>query len=352
MVRQQSQNKKKGRPAAEQMLQNLEKDPVRPIYLLFGEERYLVRKACSILKKRILPTKDLYELLYHPIYASEAKADELAHIAQSIPFFENTQLILVWEAEKLKEPIKKELLLYAENPAPFTCIVFIAGELFPKGDFFAFLKKKHANACFGFLRLNRPQRLKWLQKMAEEKGLSPRLHGNLLNDLLASGQTNLETLEIQLEILALYVQDQENKEITEPLPFGPAEISFKQGYLLTDALMRGNMQEVLALLTRFVEFGVAPLLILSRISQEIRSIWTLKEGLELKSDIDSLMKTCRIPVFKKGFYLSQSRRISWKSLHKMFLCLSETDRSLKSSRLDPLWHLEALCGQIDRLVKE
>ncbi len=351
MVQQQSKHKK-GRLSAEQMLQGLGKDPVRPIYLLFGEERYLVRKALSILKKRALPEKDLYELLYHPVYASETKAEDIVQLARSTPFFGNSQLILVWDAEKLKESIKKALLQYVEDPAPFTCMVFIAGDIFPKGELFAFLKKKHANACLGFSQLKRPQRLKWLQKIAEEKGLSPRSHGNLLKELLSAGQTNLETLEIQLEILALYIQDQEKQEITDPLPFGPPEISFKQGYLLTDALMQGNMQEVLTLLNRFVEFGVAPLLILSRISQEIRSIWTIKEGMELGTDVDSLMRASRIPVFKKGFYLSQSRRISWKSLHRMFLCLRETDRSLKSSRLDPQWHLEALCGQIDRLVKE
>ena len=113
-----------------------------------------------------------------------------------------------------------------------------------------------------------------------------------------------------MEILSLYLQEDKQKAVADPLPYGPAEISFKQGYLLTDALLQKNIPEVLNKINQFMSFGVSPLVILARISNEIRGIWILKEGLEQGEEVDALLKAGRIPPFKKGTYLSLSRRIS------------------------------------------
>ena len=68
-----------------------------------------MRKAVGVLKERILSTPDSREMLYYPLYAYETSAEELINIAETIPFFQNTQLVLVWEAEKLKESARISL---------------------------------------------------------------------------------------------------------------------------------------------------------------------------------------------------------------------------------------------------
>ena len=65
---------------------------------------------------------------------------------------------------------------------------------------------------------------------------------------------------------------------------------------------------------------------------------------------DSFLRSIRIQPFKKEMYAAAAGRLSWDVLGKMFLSLGRTDRLLKSSRLDPLIHLEQLCDRVVRLI--
>ena len=336
--------------SAERKLQGLIKKDLSPFYVFFGKERYFVREAVARLKERILPSPDLNELLYDSFYGPEANGADLADLGRTMPFFEHTRLILVWDADKLKETDQKEIRRYGEDPAPFTCMVFVAGEDFPKGTLFAFLKDRYPGACLGFPGLKRAQCLRWLEKRAKEKGLGPRVSPDIIEGLLAGGQVNLEALENQLEILALYVQGLEDRRITDALPFAFPEISLNQFYRLTDPLLRGELPNVLDILNRFVGQGVPPLLLLSRIAWEIRRLWQLKDEMERGPVTDSFFKSIRVQPFKKAEYASLARRLPWGTLGKIFFALGETDRLLKSSRLDPQVHLEGLCERIVRLA--
>jgi len=326
------------------------KGDLYPFYVLFGKEGYFVRQAVARLKERILPSQDLHELLYDSFYGPEVNGADLADLCRTMPFFERSRLVLVWDADKLKETDQKEIRRYAEDPAPFTCMVLVAGEGFPKGELFAFLKDRHAGACLEFPGLKRAQCLSWLEKRAREKGLGAQVSPAIIEGLLSGGQVSLEALENQLEILAVYVQGLEDRRIKESLPFAFPEISLDQAYRLTDPLLRGQLPNVLDILNRFLGQGVSPLILLSRIAWEIRRLWQIKEEMERGAITDSFLRSIRVQPFKKAEYTSVARRLSWGSLGRIFLALGETDRLLKSSRLDPQLHLEGLCERIARVV--
>ncbi len=81
----------------------LTKAELSPFYVLFGKERYFIREAVARLKERVVPSPDLRELLLHSVVASEVSGAELADLGRSEPFFSGTQLILVRDADKLRE---------------------------------------------------------------------------------------------------------------------------------------------------------------------------------------------------------------------------------------------------------
>ena len=328
----------------------LAKEELSPIYVLFGKERYFVREAVARLKERVVPSPDLRELLLHSVVASEVSGAELADLGRSEPFFDGTQLILVRDGDKLRERDQKELQTYAEDPAPFTHMVFLAGEEFPKGALFTFLKKRYPGACQGFQSLKRGACTEWVRKMAKEKGLERHLTPEILEGLVETGQASLGSLERQLATLALYVQDLEQNRIEDSLPFAMPEIALQQSYRFTDPLLKGDLADALQVLDRLVGQGIAPLVLLSRIAWEIRKIWQFKDEMERGQVSDSFLRSVRIQPFKKAMYASAARQLSWNALGKVFFSLGETDRLLKSSRLAPQIHLEELCERIARLV--
>ena len=328
----------------------LTKAKLSPIYVLFGKERYFIGEAVARIKERVVSSPDRQDLLFHSVVASEVSGAELAELGRTAPFFDDSQLILVRDADKLKERDQKELQTYAEDPAPFTHMVFLAGDEFPKGALFTFLKKRYAGACQGFESLKRGACMEWVRKMAKEKDLERHLTPEILEGLVETGQASLGSLERQLATLALYVQDLEQNRIEDSLPFAMPEIALQQSYRFTDPLLKGDLGGALQVLDRLVGQGIAPLALLSRIAWEIRKIWQLKDEMERGQVSDSFLRSLRIQLFKKAMYASAARQLSWNALGKVFFSLGETDRLLKSSRLAPQIHLEELCERIARLV--
>ena len=328
----------------------LKRGDLSPFYVLFGKERYFVREAVARLKERILPSRDRHDLLFHSLVASEMSGTDLADLGRSMPFFDETQMILVRDADKLKERDQKDLLAYAEDPAPFTHMVFLAGEEFPRGALFSFLKGKYPGACYGFPGLKRAACVAWVRKMAKEKGVDPYLSPEILEGLVETGLASLGSVERQLAVLALNARDLEREGMGGSLPFGMPEIALQQSYLFTDPLLGGDLEAALLALNRFVDQGIPPLVLLGRVAWEIRKIWQFKDERARGPVSEAFLRSNRIQPFKKAMYASAAGRLSWGELGEMFCSLGEADRLLKSSRLDPRTHLEALCERIARLV--
>ena len=332
----------------EKKLERLARDEPLPFYVLFGKERYFIRKALSTLKQRLLPRGEAQEWLQQSVYGPEVNGAGLADLARSVPIFEERQLVVVWDADKLREKEQEAIRGYAEDPAPFTCMVFIGGAEAPKGKLFSFVKERCPGGFLEFAVVKRAECLRWMNRIAEEKGLGRWARPDLLEALLAGGQESLENLENRIEILALYTRDLEGGRIADPLPFGCPDISLEQAYRLTDPLLQGELPSVLEILNRFIGQGVSPLMLLARITGELRKLWQIKEEMERGPVTDAYLKSIHVQPFKKTMYASLARRLSWKSLGRLFFASGETDRLLKSSRLDPRFHLEALCEGIAR----
>lgn len=330
--------------------ESLRKGDLSPFYVLFGKERYFIREAVRRLKERILPSRDLHEMLFHSVVASEVSGVELADLARSAPFFDATQLILLWEADKLKEADQEALKGYAGDPAPFTCMVLLGGEETPKGPLFSFLKDGYPEACLGFPALKRAACVEWARRLAKEKGLASYLSPEVLEGLVETGQASLGTMERQLAILALYVHDLEANRIEESLPFGLPEVALQQSYRLTDPLLEGDLEEALRVLKRFVGQGISPLALLSRIAWEIRRLWQVKAERGKGPLSDAFLRSMRIQPFKKTAYAAAAGRVPWGALGELLFAVGESERLLKSSRHDPLIHLEALCTRMALLL--
>ena len=325
--------------------------PAGPLYILYGAERFFIRKALEVLRGKILTSPDLHELLYHSHNASETNAEELLGIASTEPFFGHSQLIVVHEAQKLKEPCKKTLLAYAEDPSPFTSMVLVTGDDLPKAALFKTIAKKWPEACLGFPWLTTHKRRPWLRELAREKGLTGKGPQEWVEGLLEGGDVSLEILENQLEMMSLYLEGEKGGNPGEPLPFLFSDIPSKQGYLLTDRLLQGRVPEALEMLHRFLEQGTPALLLFSRITWEVRRLWQVKEAFDRGGHQEVLSTPMSIPSFKRKDYIAVARKISWPALRRMFLFLWDKERDLKSSRLDSRFHLEDACSRFIRMVE-
>lgn len=92
-----------------------------PIYFLHGEEDYYIDQICEAINNNVL-TEMEKEFNQSVVYGRDIDIASLVAMAKRYPMMANHQVILVKEAQNLKNI--DDLAPYAENPQPSTILVF------------------------------------------------------------------------------------------------------------------------------------------------------------------------------------------------------------------------------------
>jgi len=128
------------RPSGSDPLATLLEGEPGPLYFLYGKERYLLDRAVDLLRARVLDprTRDFnYELFY----GKEAGAARIVQAARTLPMMAKRRLILVRDADEMKADELGGLIPYVSDPAPETCLVFVAEKADQRLKFFSAFKK-------------------------------------------------------------------------------------------------------------------------------------------------------------------------------------------------------------------
>ncbi len=123
------------------LMNSLERGTVAPVYLFYGPEEYLKEKALEKFKEVLLPQAADFNL--DVLDGEETDPSSLVALAENLPFMVEKRLIIVkncpWFKGKSKGKSEEDeegkasgkessLLRYLKNPAPSTCLVFVAGD--------------------------------------------------------------------------------------------------------------------------------------------------------------------------------------------------------------------------------
>jgi len=92
----------------------------KPVYLLMGEEPYYVDMVCNAVIENCIDEseKDFNEII---CYGADVNADAVITAARRYPMFAERQLVVVKEAQMMKDI--EELALYCQNPLESTVLV-------------------------------------------------------------------------------------------------------------------------------------------------------------------------------------------------------------------------------------
>lgn len=106
---------------ARQIVNDIQKGNIKPIYFLMGEEPYYIDKISDFIEDNVLSEEErgFNQML---IYGRDASIDEIVSNAKRYPMMAERQVVIVKEAQDLSRTIEN-LVSYAENPQPTTVLV-------------------------------------------------------------------------------------------------------------------------------------------------------------------------------------------------------------------------------------
>lgn len=97
-------------------LRDPSKEPIRPVYTVFGDDSYLIRESIAAIARTVLPEEDLEAGMSRFTGATTTLASVLDEVS-TLPFFSRRRLVVVDEADTFVTKHRKDLEAYVGAPS-------------------------------------------------------------------------------------------------------------------------------------------------------------------------------------------------------------------------------------------
>lgn len=324
-----------------------QEDPA-PVYLLFGQEDYLMDEVVKVLAQRILGDKE-GDFNYDRLDGEGSSIEDIRSAVETLPFGSSRRLVVVkncphFQRGKVKQEQRERLLDLLEDLPATACLIFrTRGKVDGRQRAVKIIKER--GRLWEFPRLEGRDLASWITRHLRRGGVG--IDGETAFYLARIWQYDLHRLDGELKKLAAYVGKggkvgrEEIQLLVDP---GIKENVFN----LLDAVGKRETGRALVLLRQMLTAGEPPLLLLFLLSQRLSIIGATK-ALAAKNVSPRVMAS-RLKqhpfVIEKA--LGQSRQFSSATLKA---CLREclwADRQLKGGPMDANLVLELLLLKITK----
>ena len=184
-----------------QIVSNIKKGNIAPIYFLTGEEPYYIDKIAEYIEKNAL-TEEERGFNQVVLYGKETTIEDIVGNAKRYPMMAERQVVIVKEAQHLSRTIEN-LVPYADRPQPSTILVlcYKYNKLDKRKKLYKSINK--SGVIFEGKKLYENQVGDWIKKSLHSRGYEITFKAaNLLVEFLG---TDLGKIDKELEKLCLVV---------------------------------------------------------------------------------------------------------------------------------------------------
>jgi DNA polymerase-3 subunit delta len=316
--------------------QRLETKEPAPLYVLMGEETFLVQESVALIKARSVDPGTL-DFNCDIFDAGDVSASDVRDAAEMLPMMSPRRLVVFRGVDDLKDKDWEVLYPVIENPPDTTTFVLTCEGLDKRKKFY---KKLLETAVV--VELKRPYENHipdWIDYLAFRHDLKvAREAAQLLRQFVG---VNLTELNNELVKLKDYLGERSEITAQDVLAI-VSQSRVDRVFDFTDAIGKRDRASALHTLANLLEHGQNEVGILAMVTRHFRILRELKEGQKEGLSGQRLSSKAGIPQFLLSQYLEQIRRWNETEIQATFSVLLDTDRALKSSNLPAHLWLENL----------
>src|SRR3989304_8019911 len=133
-----------------ELIKNIEKGKIEPLYLFYGEEGFLIDEAVKkIVSVIVEPSNRDFNLEF--LRGGETSCEEIISKAQTLPFMGEKRVVIVKDIDEIKASGAERLMEYCSNPSPSTCLIFTANKIDGRNKLHTTLSKNGITVQFNRL---------------------------------------------------------------------------------------------------------------------------------------------------------------------------------------------------------
>jgi len=244
-----------------------------PVYLIYGEEDYLVEESSTLIVNAALGTSER-SFNYSQIDGKNSSGGEVVATASSFPMMGDRKVVVVNDFNELTftEEEKELFARYIEKPLQSTVLILIA----PTVDFRRKLYldcKKYAEVI-ECKKLKPNQIFEWIEDVLKES--KKYIESAAMELLIASVGESLNALKNELDKLVNFIGEKNTitiDNVSEIVGIAKEFTIFE----LIKALGEKDVQRSLMILNRMLELGESPQGMIVMITRFYTQLWRLDE---------------------------------------------------------------------------
>ncbi|MCB2204347.1 DNA polymerase III subunit delta [bacterium] len=269
-----------------ELVKQIESRSFLPVYLLYGEEDYLVEQRAKEIAQAALGDGDA-SFNYDVFRGTDHQAEDVTVAANAFPFMSDKRVVLVREADAfLKKPV---LASYAEHPSPDTVLILCAGGLKPSRRKKAPAKKSAAaDVLFTLQQLSRGKSplaavveykaLKdreaqhWISQEMQRQG--KRISPEACTIMHALRGNNSRELASEIEKIVTALPEKDHIEPDDVYTHLGASRQYNI-FALTNAIMARDARQAQEIVSHLLG-SEEPLMIVTMIARQMTSLWRVR----------------------------------------------------------------------------
>lgn len=308
-------------------------EPLRPVYVIHGDEILLQQEACDTLRAAARRQGFSERELHH----AERGADwnELLASANNLSLFGDRKLLEIRFSGKPDAAAAATLERYAEDPSPDTLLILIL----PKLDGTAqkakwFLACESAGASLQLPQIDAHTLPDWLRTRLQQNGLRPDAEAFAL--LLERVEGNLLAAQQEIEKLRLLAGSDGTLSV-ETVRSAVGDSARYNVYDLADCALGGDAEKAARMLAGLRAEGQGESVVLWALGKDARTLAALREGLESGQPLNALMQQNGIWQKRQPLFQRALQRTNAELAQKLVDEVLAVDLAIKGQSSERAW---------------
>ena len=317
---------------------DLSKNILAKMYLLFGEEEYLVQFYAKSIEDAAGKSQEM--LLVKDVFEGNAPASDIILAASTVPFFPGKRLVLVKDSKLFAAGRKADseaLADFLPSIPDDTIMVFLESDVDRRLKLFK--KAQEVGTVINNEKQTAQALTKWLARQAKQKGIN--LSAPVANLIISTCGTGMTNLYFEMEKLTSYAATTKTitaEDVAEVcIPNLEARI-----FSLTKAVGAGDAREALGQYGNLIKLKESPIMILTMIIRQIRLILLCKLGHEKNIPRAKIAGDLKIRDFVINEVSAHGRRFTKEKLMALLQDCLDTDVKIKTGLVSDEMGVEML----------
>ncbi|MGL5436480.1 MAG: DNA polymerase III subunit delta [Lachnospiraceae bacterium] len=313
--------------------QDMKERTFKPVYLIFGEERYLKSNYKNRMKEAVIGDDTMN---YSYFEGKGLDVNEVIRLADTMPFFTERRLILIENSGFFKGSADK-LVDYLPDLPDTTCMIFVESEIDKRSKMFK--KVKSIGYAAEMVRQNTTQLSKWAGAILAKDGR--KITGRTMELLLSMTGDDMENIRMELEKLVSYTMGRDVITDADVQAVCTVRVTNKI-FDMVAAIVNRQPEKAIDLYEDLLTLKEPPMRILFLIARQFNQLLQVKELMAKGLDKGTIASRLKMQPFVAGKIMPQARQFSKEQILSYVNLCVDTEEAVKRGRLQDRLAVELL----------